>query len=319
MRRSSFSGYRHRRRAQQRSACSSASVLRATRISSPNQLSGGEQQRVAIARALALRPRVLLCDEITSALDPEMVNEVLEVIQELASSGMTMVIVTHEMAFASRVAKRVLFMDKGKIVEEGTPRQIFESAREERTQAFLSKILVPTRTHRLRAGEQPEPAPTPVTGGESADGGPVPELARIQLAFPEENVAATATLLWEEAPITCNAVAGILPVAGVAHHGVYSGSEAVLILADLLCLAPEHATADVTRGDVAFTWIAAGSSYGVDHDFSEILLVLRHRCAAQHVGGFGPGECLRPDRRAGRRLLCSLSSHAQRRDKALQH
>jgi ABC-type polar amino acid transport system ATPase subunit len=96
---------------------------------------------VAIARALALRPRVLLCDEITSALDPEMVNEVLEVIQELASSGMTMVIVTHEMAFAARVARRVLFMDIGKIVEEGTPRQIFETPREERTQAFLSKIL----------------------------------------------------------------------------------------------------------------------------------------------------------------------------------
>jgi general L-amino acid transport system ATP-binding protein len=107
----------------------------------PNQLSGGEQQRVAIARALALRPRVLLCDEITSALDPEMVNEVLEVIQELALSGMTMVIVTHEMAFAARVAKRVLFMDKGKVVEEGAPRQIFESPREERTRAFLSKIL----------------------------------------------------------------------------------------------------------------------------------------------------------------------------------
>jgi hypothetical protein len=99
---------------------------------------------------------------------------------------------------------------------------------------------------------------------------PVPELARIRLKFPQENVAAIATLLWEEAPATCSAVASLLPVAGVAHHGVYSGSEAVLILPDLLRLAPEHATADVTRGDVAFTWIAAGSSYGVEHDFSEI-------------------------------------------------
>jgi len=107
----------------------------------PNQLSGGEQQRVAIARALALRPKILLCDEITSALDPEMVTEVLGVLQELATSGMTMIIVTHEMAFASRVASRVLFMDRGNIVEEGRPLELFETPREDRTRAFLSKIL----------------------------------------------------------------------------------------------------------------------------------------------------------------------------------
>jgi general L-amino acid transport system ATP-binding protein len=115
--------------------------LEAHSLKYPNQLSGGEQQRVAIARALALRPRILLCDEITSALDPEMVTEVLGVLQELATSGMTMIIVTHEMAFASRVASRVLFMDRGNIVEEGKPSELFETPREDRTRAFLSKIL----------------------------------------------------------------------------------------------------------------------------------------------------------------------------------
>ncbi|MEX1172624.1 MAG: amino acid ABC transporter ATP-binding protein [Chloroflexota bacterium] len=107
----------------------------------PSQLSGGEQQRVAIARALAMQPKVLLCDEITSALDPEMINEVLLVIQELAESGMTMLIVSHEMNFANRVADRIVFMDKGQVVEEGPPAQLFTAPREERTKAFIGKIL----------------------------------------------------------------------------------------------------------------------------------------------------------------------------------
>ncbi|MBP2628414.1 MAG: Phosphonate-transporting ATPase [Firmicutes bacterium] len=107
----------------------------------PEQLSGGQQQRVAIARALAMRPKVMLFDEPTSALDPEMVNEVLDVMKELAHEGMTMAIVTHEMGFAREVGDRVIFMDEGRIIEEGTPEQIFTNAKEERTQAFLSKIL----------------------------------------------------------------------------------------------------------------------------------------------------------------------------------
>jgi len=107
----------------------------------PEQLSGGQQQRVAIARALAMRPKVMLFDEPTSALDPEMVNEVLDVMKALAHEGMTMAIVTHEMGFAREVGDRVIFMDEGRIVEEGTPEQIFTSAKEERTKAFLSKIL----------------------------------------------------------------------------------------------------------------------------------------------------------------------------------
>jgi len=107
----------------------------------PEQLSGGQQQRVAIARALAMRPKVMLFDEPTSALDPEMVNEVLDVMKELAHEGMTMAIVTHEMGFAREVGDRVIFMDEGRIIEEGTPEQIFTAAKEERTQAFLSKIL----------------------------------------------------------------------------------------------------------------------------------------------------------------------------------
>lgn len=107
----------------------------------PEQLSGGQQQRVAIARALAMRPKVMLFDEPTSALDPEMVNEVLDVMKELAHEGMTMAIVTHEMGFAREVGDRVIFMDEGRIVEEGSPEQIFTNAKEERTQAFLSKIL----------------------------------------------------------------------------------------------------------------------------------------------------------------------------------
>ena len=107
----------------------------------PEQLSGGQQQRVAIARALAMRPKVMLFDEPTSALDPEMVKEVLEVMKTLAREGITMVVVTHEMGFAREVGNRVLFMDEGKIVEEGSPEAIFLDAQEERTKLFLSKIL----------------------------------------------------------------------------------------------------------------------------------------------------------------------------------
>jgi glutamine transport system ATP-binding protein len=107
----------------------------------PEQLSGGQQQRVAIARALAMKPQIMLFDEPTSALDPEMINEVLDVMKALAREGMTMVVVTHEMGFAREVASRVIFMDEGRIVEEGSPEDIFSNAQEERTQNFLSKIL----------------------------------------------------------------------------------------------------------------------------------------------------------------------------------
>ena len=107
----------------------------------PDNLSGGQQQRVAIARALAMQPRIMLFDEPTSALDPEMVNEVLDVMKDLAKSGMTMVVVTHEMGFAREVGDRVIFMDEGRIVEVGSPDEIFSNAKEERTKGFLSKIL----------------------------------------------------------------------------------------------------------------------------------------------------------------------------------
>ena len=107
----------------------------------PNQLSGGQQQRVAIARALAMQPRIMLFDEPTSALDPEMVGEVLAVMQSLAEEGMTMVVVTHEMGFARQVAHRVLFMDEGRLVEEGTPAELFDNPKEERTRRFLSSVL----------------------------------------------------------------------------------------------------------------------------------------------------------------------------------
>ena len=107
----------------------------------PNQLSGGQQQRVAIARALAMTPRIMLFDEPTSALDPEMVKEVLDVMIELAAQGMTMLVVTHEMGFARAVADRVVFMDRGEIVEEGEPEAIFTHAAHQRTRAFLSQIL----------------------------------------------------------------------------------------------------------------------------------------------------------------------------------
>ncbi|MCB0884155.1 MAG: amino acid ABC transporter ATP-binding protein [Propionibacteriaceae bacterium] len=107
----------------------------------PNTLSGGQQQRVAIARALAMRPEVLLFDEPTSALDPELVGDVLAVMKQLAREGMTMLVVTHEMGFAREVAHRVIFMDQGYIVEEGTPEEIFGNPRNDRTRAFLARIL----------------------------------------------------------------------------------------------------------------------------------------------------------------------------------
>ena len=107
----------------------------------PSQLSGGQKQRIAIVRALAMEPDVMLFDEPTSALDPEMVGEVLEVMKELAAEGMTMVVVTHEMGFAKEVGDRVLFMDEGKLVEEGTPEEIFGNPHHPRLQEFLSKVL----------------------------------------------------------------------------------------------------------------------------------------------------------------------------------
>lgn len=107
----------------------------------PAQLSGGQKQRIAIARALAMEPEIMLFDEPTSALDPEMVGEVLEVMKDLATAGMTMVVVTHEMGFAREVSNRILFMDGGNIVEEGVPEQIFGNPQNERTKAFLKKVL----------------------------------------------------------------------------------------------------------------------------------------------------------------------------------
>ncbi len=107
----------------------------------PDQLSGGQKQRVAIARALAMQPEIMLFDEPTSALDPEMVGEVLDVMKDLAKSGMTMVVVTHEMGFAREVGTRVLFMDQGIVMEQGVPEEIFSNPKNERTQSFLSKVL----------------------------------------------------------------------------------------------------------------------------------------------------------------------------------
>ena len=107
----------------------------------PAQLSGGQKQRVAIARALAMNPEIMLFDEPTSALDPEMVGEVLDVMKDLAKSGMTMVIVTHEMGFAREVASRVLFIDQGMVMESGTPEEVFNNPKNERTKLFLSKVL----------------------------------------------------------------------------------------------------------------------------------------------------------------------------------
>ena len=107
----------------------------------PGQLSGGQQQRVAIARALAMKPRVMLFDEPTSALDPEMIKEVLDTMIELAESGMTMLVVTHEMGFADRVADRIIFMDEGQIVEQNVPKEFFNNPKNDRTKLFLSQIL----------------------------------------------------------------------------------------------------------------------------------------------------------------------------------
>lgn len=110
-------------------------------LAKPKQLSGGQKQRVAIARALSVNPEAILFDEPTSALDPEMVGEVLKTMQDLAKSGLTMIIVTHEMEFAKEVSNRVIFMDKGVIAEQGTPEQIFENPQEERTKEFLQRFL----------------------------------------------------------------------------------------------------------------------------------------------------------------------------------
>ena len=107
----------------------------------PNKLSGGQKQRVAIARALAMNPKVILFDEPTSALDPERIGEVLEVMKDLAREGMTMIVVTHEMGFARTVANRVFFMDRGTILEDGSPKEIFDNPKEERTKEFLDKVL----------------------------------------------------------------------------------------------------------------------------------------------------------------------------------
>jgi polar amino acid transport system ATP-binding protein len=115
--------------------------LAAKRLDYPDRLSGGQQQRVAIVRALAMRPGLLLLDEVTSALDPELVAEVLNVIRELAASGMTMVIATHEMGFARDIANRVCFLDAGQILESGPPAEMFSAPREERTRQFLQRVI----------------------------------------------------------------------------------------------------------------------------------------------------------------------------------
>jgi len=107
----------------------------------PDRLSGGQQQRVAIVRALAMKPRIMLLDEVTSALDPELVAEVLNVIKELAASGMTMIIATHEMGFAKDIANRICFLDAGRILEEGPPEQIFSDPQSPRTREFLQRII----------------------------------------------------------------------------------------------------------------------------------------------------------------------------------
>ncbi|NJB68426.1 polar amino acid transport system ATP-binding protein [Desulfobaculum xiamenense] len=135
-------------RGKSRSEATAASMALLTRVgladradSYPSQLSGGQQQRVAIARALAMQPTVMLFDEATSALDPEMIGEVLEVMRGLAADGMTMVVVTHEMGFAREAGDRIVFMEHGRIVEEGPTRRFFDSPREERTRLFLGQIL----------------------------------------------------------------------------------------------------------------------------------------------------------------------------------
>ncbi|NMA83685.1 MAG: amino acid ABC transporter ATP-binding protein [Epulopiscium sp.] len=115
--------------------------LREKALEYPNKLSGGQKQRIAIARALAMEPEIMLFDEPTSALDPEMVKEVLEVIKDLAKEGMTLLIVTHEMGFAREVGSRLFFMDDGRILEQGNPKEMFENPKEERTRVFFSKVL----------------------------------------------------------------------------------------------------------------------------------------------------------------------------------
>ncbi|GMA85464.1 arginine ABC transporter ATP-binding protein [Angustibacter aerolatus] len=137
-------GARHlegRRRGARPRACSNGSASTSRRASTPRRLSGGQQQRVAIARALAMDPKVMLFDEPTSALDPEMINEVLDTMTSLARSGMTMVVVTHEMGFARRAADRVVFMADGEIVEQAEPETFFTAPRSDRAKDFLSKIL----------------------------------------------------------------------------------------------------------------------------------------------------------------------------------
>ena len=124
-----------------RTSCSRASGSRRRRSSYPHQLSGGQQQRVAIARALMMEPHVMLFDEVTSALDPELVGEVLVVMRDLAREGMTMLVVTHEMQFAREVGDRVVFMDEGRIVEQGAPVDVLDRPKEERTRRFLRRTL----------------------------------------------------------------------------------------------------------------------------------------------------------------------------------
>jgi polar amino acid transport system ATP-binding protein len=130
----------------------------------PSQLSGGQQQRVAIARALAMSPKLILFDEPTSALDPELVGEVLTVMKQLAEDGMTMVVVTHEMGFARDVADRVVFMDEGKVVEEGSPQQVLDHPTKERTQTFLGKVLHPTTGVNGTAPSEVAPLGAPLRG-----------------------------------------------------------------------------------------------------------------------------------------------------------
>jgi polar amino acid transport system ATP-binding protein len=132
--------------------------LESRRDDYPDRLSGGQQQRVAIVRALAMRPQLMLLDEVTSALDPELVAEVLEVIRELAEGGMTMLIATHEMSFARDIANRVCFLDAGQILEEGPPQEIFQNPSEPRTRQFLERII---EAGRLQLGDAVEQRPVP--------------------------------------------------------------------------------------------------------------------------------------------------------------
>lgn len=134
----------------------------------PGQLSGGQQQRVGIARALAMDPRIMLFDEPTSALDPELIGEVLEVMRDLSRSGMTMLVVTHEMGFAREVADRIVFMEKGSIVEEGAPDDLFYRPKFDRTREFLWKI---TELYGKQEGNSPEPLPNPTGNSKSAQEG----------------------------------------------------------------------------------------------------------------------------------------------------